>query len=507
MADGDSAYSRRRTIRNAKIFVFGKVCSAALNILWLGLLVRVLDLSNYAVYVAAVALIETGIALSSLGVEWLLLRFVPEYVVQGAQALLGRLLLQTLSIRFLGALLTAGIGLLILQCSGLPAQVASSGVGPLVALLLISEACMRLLRDQGLESMGQQGFTQACILLRTALLMAGVAWASHVGDAIDVKTLLKIEVMVSVLTLACSAIATLQVLRGLRRQGQTPASDWRPPVFRQALRMGWHNYASSLLSFCLSPQALVLMVASVASNAGTVAAFGFMIRVLEIMRGYLPAMMLMNVLRPRFVALYSQWGNLTAVAREAGLASRLSVLTVAPLVGVIALYGDALLSLASGGKIGSGGAVLAALTLTLMVRVHRQISVVLVNCVNLAHVLMVAALLALPVLPIAWWLASTDHTDWAVLSAVIWDECIWVVLMVAGLRKTGHDWTGDWLFMLKAAACALLSAALVRALPWVGDASGILAMLCGSVLLLACFVLLILGTRSFRWRDLEPLRR
>lgn len=503
MTDTGSAYSRRRTISNAKIFVAGKLFSAGLSIAWLGWLVRLLDLGNYASYVAAMASLEAGIALSSFGVEWLLLRFVPEYVTHGAQRRLGDLIVKALAVRVLGSLFAIAVGAVAVLLWGVPVALADGGLGLCLALLLLTEACMRLLRENALESMGRQGFTQIGIVLRTALLMCGVAWSLHGNETLDVRRLLWVEFAASALTLMYAAGALFHVLRSGRQVAAPNGGDWQPPLFGQAFKMGWSNYLSSLVSFPLSLQALVLMVSSVGGAAQAVAGFGFMVRILEIMRGYLPALLLMNVLRPRFIGLFVRSGSLSAVAREAGLASRLSVLTVAPLIGILAVYGDVLLALASGGKIASGQAVMAALCMTLMVRVHRQITVVLVNCVEQGRLLMVAAGLALLVLPLAWWLAVIGHAEAAALLAVAWDECVWVLVMVLGLRRGGHEWQGDWWFMLRACACALLSAYLVSLLSL--DVHHLMSLAAGLTLLVLAYLVLVWLTRTFRLDELKPL--
>jgi len=503
VTEGGSAYSRQRTISNAKVFVLGKAVSALLTIAWLGWLLRLLELRDYAVYVAAMACLEAGIALSSLGVEWLLLRYVPEYVTHGARQLLGPLIVKVLSVRVLGVLLAIAASGLALQFWEGPAALANAGVGLCLALLLLSEACMRLLRDNSLESVGKQGFTQLGIVLRNSLLLLGVFLCGAEPGGMDVQRILWVELSASAVTLVYSAWALAHVLRTLPARADSEAAAWVPPTFAHAFKMGWNNYLSSLISFPLSLQALVLMVSSVGSGAQSVATFGFMVRVLEIMRGYLPALMLMNVLRPRFIGLYARNQNLVAVAREAGLASRLSVLTVAPLVGILAVYGNTLLSLASSGKIDSGQGLMAALCLTLMFRVHRQITLVLVNCVEQGRSLLLAAGLALLVLPVSWWLAAAGHSEWAALLAVIWDECVWVSILVHGLRRAGHAWQGDWWFMARASACALLSAAGVSFLSLTGGT--IASLLLGMVLIVAMFLLLVWVPRTFRPADLKPL--
>lgn len=503
---GEHAYSRRRTLSNAKIYLVGKVCSAGLTVAWLALLVRLLDLPDYAAYVAAMAMIEAGIAFSSLGIEWLLIRYIPEYIVQGALRRLGGLVLRALAVRLLGGLLVVGLGFGVGQLWPQSALKLEGDLLLILALLLLSEACMRLLRENALESLGQQRLTQLGVMLRTGVALVAAYACHQVFGALSIRDVLLIELGASVLVLAYALVAVRHsVVRTGQGLAQPSSPDWHPPAFFSMFKNGLNNYVSSLISFPLSLQAMVLMVSTLGGSASVVAGFGFMIRILEIMRGYLPALMLMSVLRPRFIGLYAQTHSLVAVAREAALASRLSALTVAPLIGVIGLYGDQLLALASGGKIVEGRWVLAALTLTLMARVHRQISVVLVNCVDLSRLLLVAAGLAACVLLPAWLVATQGHADWAAVLAVAWDEVVWVGVMVWGLQRAGHPWASDWFFMLKLALFAGLSAYGVALLPL--DAAAPVQMILGCILLLFLFAGAVLATRTFLIRDLAVLRR
>jgi O-antigen/teichoic acid export membrane protein len=222
------------------------------------------------------------------------------------------------------------------------------------------------------------------------------------------------------------------------------------------------------------------------------------------MRGYLPALMFMSVLRPRFIGLYALTGTLRVVAAEAVLASQLSTLTIAPLVAIVVLYGDELIGLASGGKIASGQWLLATLMCSLIPRVHRQISVVLANCVGRARLLISAALIALFGLPLAWWVGITTSAVWGAAVAVVWDEVVWVVVLVAGLQNAGYLWGGNWGFALRAMLASAVVALCVSLMPLSGS---LLDLVLGSGLVLSGFVVAVLVTRILRVSDLGLFRR
>ena len=72
-------YSRRQTVANARWFLLGKLLSAAATVLYLGLLTRaLLPQGQMAPYLAAIAWLETTLALSLFGLDWLLIRHLPQ---------------------------------------------------------------------------------------------------------------------------------------------------------------------------------------------------------------------------------------------------------------------------------------------------------------------------------------------------------------------------------------------------------------------------------------------
>jgi len=494
------AYSGAKTLGNARVFLVGKMFSAAVTVVWLGLQVRLVDLQNYATYVTVMAAIEAGIALSSVGVEWLLLRYIPEYVLHGAMKKLRTFLMRALALRISAGLLVGGVGLLILALWAPQGGALTYELWVLAAVLLLSEGSMRLLRENVLESMGRQGFMQIGMVLRTTSLLVLTASQALENSTLDAKTLVSFEIVASFITLAYAAAVVVYVTR---MDAEVPGSKWKSPEFMSAYTAGVANYTSSLLSFPLSLQALLLMVSKIGQTQ-EVALFGFIVRLLDVMRGYLPALMFMSVLRPRFIGLYALTGTLRVVTAEALRASRLSTLSIAPLIAIVVLYGDELIGLASGGKITSGKWELAILMCSLMPRVHRQISVVLVNCVDHARLLLRAALIALCVLPVAWLVGMAISPVWGAVLAVVLDEAIWVVALVAGLQSAGHSWDGNWMFALRAALCAGVVAFCVSLIPF---GSSTVDLVVGSGIVLVAFSILAILTGTLRLSELRVLVR
>src|ERR1700741_770218 len=76
-------YSGRQTRRNIVAFLAGKVPTALLTAAVLGLSARVLPAADFGYYVIGMAFIELALGLSTLGLDWVLLRFIPDVRLHG----------------------------------------------------------------------------------------------------------------------------------------------------------------------------------------------------------------------------------------------------------------------------------------------------------------------------------------------------------------------------------------------------------------------------------------
>lgn len=446
MSSREFAYSARRTLNNAIVFGVGKVFSALATLFWLGLVVRLLGVNEYGHYLAAIAALETSIVIGAVGLDWIVVRYVPELYVKQAFRGLRRFLVQAvlarLAVSAALAVLLFGLATFV-ELPEAKATIALQQNAVPICLLLVTESILRLLRDNTLESLGAQRFTQMGVFLRTATVIGLALIARGRVDQFDTALVLQLELVASVVTLTYAVFAVARHLKGIAATSESLLEADRVGAeqfdLRSCMRLGLHNYGSTIISYAVSTQTLIL-VASMFSGAAQLAQFGLICRLFDIARGYVPALMLMSVLRPRFVAVFSVSKSFQRVAHEAAMASRFSLLTVAPIVGVLIVYGDFLISVVSGGRIDQGGTWLAALIATLLMRVHRQISVVLANCVELAGVLLRISLFGLAGWSVAWWIFKSSMPIVAALLLIFIDEFVWVVGMAVSLKLNGYKW-------------------------------------------------------------------
>lgn len=460
MSGKEFAYSGRKTVNNAVVFAVGKVFSALATLFWLGLVVRLLGVGEYAKYVAAMAGLETGIAIAAVGLDWVIVRYVPELYVKGALAELRKLILWTAAARLVVATSIAALGVLAIQVAaraGFEWATTWQTYALPVGVLLASESVLRLVRDNTLESLGGQKLTQAGIFVRTTLLIGLALFSKEAAWSLTASSVLKLEIVSSLSTLVLVGSLLARRLKkefsSATRVNHKGESANLNTSLKGSMRIGLHNYISTLVSYAVSTQVLVLVVSTFASSS-TVASFGLVCRLFDISRGYVPALMLMSVLRPRFVGIYSSTKSFAKLSGEAALASRLSMLTVAPIVAVLVLYGDTIIKAVSGGTVQTGGAILAALVATLLLRVHRLIAVVLANCVDLASALVVISASGLIGWPVAILLFNYGEPLIGAVVLIFLDDFVWIVGISFVLRRGGYGWGSG----LKEAAGSLIAA-------------------------------------------------
>ncbi|MEQ1638771.1 MAG: hypothetical protein ABL903_19095 [Methylococcales bacterium] len=453
MTQVEHAYSGRRTAKNAWQFLLGKGFSAFCTAFLLGFIVRFLPLSDYGLYVSALAAVETGIALSSLGTDWAIIRYVPYYVIGGSYYELRRFLIIAVLFRLIFLLIYAGI-IFGLAYYFKPEQFASyKHALLLLAGLFIIEGLLRLLRENTLESLGNQAFTQIGTLLRQGFFLSLLTLASLKHLPANLDTVLLSEFTAAALALTIIIFFVAITIRPLKKQ--IPGKDWQAPRFSEIRRTALHNYASDLLSYPYTLQALTLLIASIESPSHA-ALFGFVTQIVNILRGYLPALLLMNVMRPRLFGLYEMTQDFNKPAAEAKLISRVSFLTIAPIIVGTVSYGDWLIQLASGNRFQEGGMVFLLFTLSLIFRIQRQMATILINCVKHSAILIRNATFSFITFPIFLYLMSTGHVIWFAATAVIWDEILWSTSSKWLLNRADFKWSIDMRFIFKLSLVSII---------------------------------------------------
>ena len=489
-------YSGPQTRRNIVAFLVGKVPTAVLTACVLGLSARVLPAAEFGHYVVGMALVELVLGLSSFGLDWVLLRFLPEYRLHGSRGALARLVAGVALCRML-LLAALAAGLLQARAAGwLPAAVAP-GLAQVLAVLLVAEGGLRVLRDNALEALALQTRMQAVTVLR-GLVVAGALLAMGAGQG-SARGLLLAELAASAGALLLSAGCIAHALRGLPAAAQP---GWQAPAAARMRAVALHNYASGIVEYLYSPSCLILLLAR-SQSPETMAGLGFVLRLTDIIRNYMPGMVIFSVVRARMIGAYAGNRDYGELQRWAHFVFKVSALSLLPVLAVAAVYGDLVLQLASGGRFGEYRLLFAVLCGWLALRLHRLILNVVCNAAGLMDIWALASLCSLLALPLLAWLGSGRLGLWLVPLALLVNELIVNGLAVAGMRRRGFAWPLGlrwWGRALLAIGAAAAAAALL-------PGRGALAAALGTLLLCAIFTVALLLSGAIDAKDRQLINR
>lgn len=488
-------YSGPQTRRNIVAFLAGKVPAAVLTACVLGLSARVLPAAEFGYYVTAMAALELALGLTGFGLDWVLLRFLPDYRLRGTRRAAVRLVAGVLALRL--ALLGALGGAMLLASRWLQPAVPPglAAVLDLLAPLLLLEGGLRLLRDNTLEALALQGRIQFMNILRSALLLAALCLLPE-GTA---RWLLLAELLASaiLLPLACGL-----AWRALRALPDSASAGWRAPGLRQLGAVAINNYASGVVEYLYSPSSLVLLMAR-SQPADAMAGLGFVLRLTDIIRNYLPGMVIFTVVRARMIGAYAGNRDYLELQRWAHFVFKFSALSLLPMLAVAVVYGGLVLQLASGGRFAEYHWLFAVLCAWLALRLHRLILNVVCNAVGLAGLWAQAALASAMLLPLLYWLAGPRLGLWLVPLALLGNELVINGLVVAGLQRRGLAWPLGWHWWRR----ALPAAALAMGAAWLVPGQGTGAALAGTLLLCAVFALALLLLGAIDGMDRKLINR
>ncbi|WP_426344569.1 hypothetical protein ACN9MU_10930 [Pseudoduganella sp. R-32] len=487
-------YSGPQTRRNIAAFLVGKVPTAVLTACVLGLSARVLPSAEFGHYVVGMALVELILGLSSFGLDWVLLRFLPEYRLRGSRQALLRLVLAVATCRMLVLALVAG-GLLLARGAGvLPVSFPPELAG-VAAILLVVEGVMRILRDNTLEALALQSRMQLVTVLRGAMIACALL-AMGSGTA---RQLLLAELAASAGALLLAAGFVAHAARSLPVHAH---AGWLPPTQAQMRSVALHNYASGIVEYLYSPSCLILLLArSQAPEA--MAGLGFVLRLTDIIRNYMPGMVIFSVVRSRMIGAYAGNRDYGELQRWAHFVFKVSALSLLPVLAVAAVYGDLVLQLASGGRFGEYRLLFAVLCGWLALRLHRLILNVVCNAVGLMGMWALASLCSLLVLPLLAWLGSAALGLWLVPAALLGNELIVNGLVVTGMRRRGFAWP----LGLRWWARALLAIGAAACVAWLLPGQGVLGAAVGTMLLCAVFAVALLLSGAIDEKDRQLINR
>ncbi len=350
-------YSGKRFRRAIQHFLLGRTVQAIAFFTLTLWLVRLLEPTDYGAYMVLWGMVEMMVPLSSLGILEAVRRYLPELAARGAPGVLLVFVRWMTLIRL--AIMIAWAALITIFWSDIAVWMGFSAPQQdatlLAAGLIVTVIGFRYASEM-LECLLEQRWSQLTRSLMPLGRLAGVALLVSIGG-LTLERLLWVDLAVS---LGCFLLAEFFLMRKLR--GLPGTGDYRVSV-RETATFAWHMTGVNLLRAIASAGALRILVAR---TLGLEAAgmFAFLQQLLMIVGRYLPANLLLNIIRPMLISRYAA-GDINMVNQGVALLWKVNLLIIVASISAVSVAGDSLIILVSGGRFTDAGMVMLVMLLGL----------------------------------------------------------------------------------------------------------------------------------------------
>jgi hypothetical protein len=447
----DSPYSGINTRRNVKAFLIGKVPTALLTMTALWLASHYLTPIQFGLYVTVMATLEVSLGFSSFGLDWILLRYIPSYRVAKSRFGLIRLIKIVSLIRF-SILLLFTICVLILKNFGVYNNLfITEGITELLCLLVIIEGMMRVFRDNIIESLALQRYLQIVLIIKGLCIVSGLILLNFFVNlnAID---FLFVELCASCVSLIISFLIVTKEIKkivGLETYFQIP-------TWKQMRNTALSNYASGFIQYFYSTSFLLLILA-LFQPVEVIAGVGFVVRLTEIIRNYLPSMLLFSVVRSRMIGVYAQTNSYLELRNWAIFLFKFSIITLLPVCAAVGIHGDLLLNITSSNNYSNFASLFFVLCVWLGLNIHNNIISIVFNATHLMPYWVTSFIMSGLLFPFIVWFGGNNLGIWLIPACLFINE---IFLSLGALRVLNHRgllWSSCGVWLVKALVAVFLA--------------------------------------------------
>ena len=358
------AYGAVEFRRGLEHYTLGRATAAVCSVVTIIALVRLMPIAQYAVYTAASAVAVLAATLSILGLDRVAMRFIPIGKMAGRPAELYRFVVRLLGVR----VLTIGCIMLLFAALREPIgallQFEEDG-SALLAPLLVYMAAIAL--GECLTSVLQSLMSQEG--LRWAI---SVQWSMRLAFVIAVALQgMEVHAWHALWAWAISEVFfVILMLYAMHRSiGTSTAADgrdsWRLDR-GEVLRTAAANSLGSFAALLWQPYTMRVVAATILT-AGELAAYGFFLALLERIRAYLPAQFVQGIAEPMLSSAIARRRDPLVISEYFGALLNVTAWIMLPLILAVALAGETVINVVTGGKFGEYSPVLAVLLLQLLV--------------------------------------------------------------------------------------------------------------------------------------------
>jgi O-antigen/teichoic acid export membrane protein len=424
------AYSVHRFRKSLRQFVFGRLGQAVARAVLVLALVRILPVRDYGAYMLISGTAELLLQVGSFGILPLMQRYLPQMVTTLPLKRLKRFVAfliaaQTFALTVIAFVLWSYWDTLAPTFGMDPSQTASTRFG---AWLFLIVPVFRFSTEL-LEAMLAQGQTARALMVfaRAAAIIVLVV----VKDQILLTDVLLVDVVSTAFCVVVGWFSVRQMLITLHR----PDASGTLPV-REMWRFTWHMALVGPMSATASPGAVRLVLANSLGLAET-GLFSFLQSLERLVKRYLPATLLRNLVRPMLISRYLGQGKSEIMKAGTGLLLKSNMLTVIAGVVVIAVCGDEIIWVMSGHKFKGAGLTLLLLYVNMIATSQRGVQEMVMQITGHTKQLWITSAVY-PTALLMIWLLAGHGLNVAVL--VVTAGSIIANSLAAGVLQHKTDW-------------------------------------------------------------------
>lgn len=418
-------------------FLFGKALNAVVSLLTIVALAQWMAPDTYGVYIAFLALQSSLLALSSLGIDATTERFLPELRTRYADSELLGFVLTSISARLASLFSLALIAWLaarpITALVGLQQHIEVFrvwvGVVALTGLLAFTVVV--------LEAMLHQRQSQRCMRIYVVfkLLLLGL---SHEYFQLDLAVIVRIELIA---TGGAALIGAWTLIRHFSAGGLRTGWQMVLENRKRMRRFAFFNYVAQAVFQFFNAEVMKLLVARLLGVLQS-ARYGFASSLAETVQSYLPAVLLVRLIKPVFVSRYTRTKDFAQLNEMARIILKLNLLLLAPIIAFAAVFGADLLALISKGKYADAHWILVGVLSLLVLTSHQLVLSILASTLEKNTMQFYAGIASTVAFPCALFFLPALGPLGAVAASAV-SGLVYNTFATIYLRRAGFDYRPD----------------------------------------------------------------
>lgn len=425
-------------------FIFGKALSAISGFLAMVLIVRALTVPEFASYSVLVSLVEVFSAISALGLAHALLRYVPELYAKHYKIALQNFISSSILIRSIVLIISVLVfytwSKIFAEFIGLQSFLTVFKIYLIVVFLRTSSNFVSVIIDSTLH----QGYSQFGYAINSISRLLGVMYLIKFEQA-KLYNVVVVEILSEAIGLAVLMVGLIRVIWLTKSESPAPEDDglWLKNNLSLIRNFAINGYLQHLAGLPFGSNTNRLVGGGL-FGSHIMASFGFATTLYEYVKRYLPAQLLVGLIRPVIVARFSTSGDFESIAKTCDRIIHINLILIGSILAILFVGGSEILSLISANKYGIDALlVLIALMFVLALESHRLVLEMLVHTVNKYQILIFTNfLLSLSVIPAFLLFPYLGAVGFPVINGIaLLFSNFWVKKQLSKLNyETGKQW-------------------------------------------------------------------